>query len=460
MKDIALINVSDSFSRYPYLGIAYIASALEKKGFNVSIIDAAASNMKSADIVKSLINQKPRIIGISVMSTNLRRVYDLISKIKRTGIKATIVAGGSHITADPEIIKSMGISYAFSGECERTFPEFCEYFFNGKEKNIPSLKGFTGYIGGKYIANEPEWIENLDGLISPARHLLDMNSYFTPHSSGRITSMITSRGCVFDCIFCSGIDKGRVRYRSPENVVQELEEIKVKYNCVYVEFVDELFTLKREHVLGICKLIREHDISVSWGCGTRANMIHPELLSEMSSAGCSKITFGVESGNEKIRNDTLRKKVKDESYFEASRMCEKTGITPMFSFLFGNPGETKKNMLESVKFAKKLDPRVVYFSKTVALPSSSLFDKATREGLMGYDAWEQFMLGKRDLPLFIPKGLNDREVNKIYKYAYRAFYLRPVYVWRRLLELRNRDNIKNLISSIRVYIRTTRSRYK
>jgi len=461
MTDVILINTEGLYptyaSRYPYLGIAYLASALENEGLKVGIIDAAALGTEPSDIASIVGSEAPGVVGITTISTSLRQIRSLIEEIRKRHIDTEIVLGGTHVSADPHVVELMGVRYGFAGECERVFPIFCKSILNGRSSEINNLPGLINN-NGQLVVNGPELIADLDNLAFPARHLLRNEKYYSIHMNGRATSMLASRGCPYNCIFCSRVSKTKVRCRSPENIIGEMHEIRDNYGCKYIHLADEVFTVNREWVLSVCELMQRERTKITWGCKTRADLIDAELITEMKAAGCKEICFGVETGSERTRK-LLNKNIGDQLYLSAFNMCKEAGISPRAAFMLGHPGETREDIECSIRFAKQLNAGITTFQITMILPASQLFDMSIEEGGIQADRWNQFALGLADVPFYIPPSCSQDEMLELYQEALRRINYRPKYIVGRLAALRSADDVKQLWRAF-LASRSFRKRYQ
>ncbi len=418
--DCLLINPPDEFSRYPYLGLCYLCASLLEQGLKAEILDSAALGLPNKEIMEIISSKKPKIIGISIMSTTLRSAYQLIQLIQSNYPDGVIVVGGAHINADPEIIKVMGVTYGFRGDCEFVFPEFCKKILRNEEP-----KGLSGLIVNRkdtLKANKPAFIENLDLLPFPHYESLPLDKYFSLSSGLKTISTITSRGCPYRCIYCSKLQKAKIQYLSIENVVKQLELAIDRYNFQWIEFVDEIFTINRERTVEFCERIIESSLNFYWGCRTRADFIDDALLRLMKKAGCSKIYFGVESGSERIRF-LDNKKISNEKYTEAVRLCHKNKIETMCYYIIGHPTETKEDIRKTIKFSLKLKSDLAYFFKMIPIPNSKLFEMASNSGQIAENIWTEYMLGKSQHPIYYPETVNKKTMDRLYRLAWIKFYL-------------------------------------
>jgi anaerobic magnesium-protoporphyrin IX monomethyl ester cyclase len=415
-----LINPADDFSRYPYLGLCYLAGSLIKRNISVQILDSSALGLTNESIINHILDCRPSIIGISIMSMSLPLCYTLIKLIQNKYPEGILVVGGAHINADPEIIKDMDVRYGFHGECETTFVDFCEALIVGKDpKNIP---GLLFNHGGEVRKNPPAKIDDINELAMPAYELLPLDKYYSPSTSRRTISFITSRGCPYNCVYCSKLSQIKYRALTPENVVNQIEILVKHFGIQWIEFVDEIFTLSKGRTIDICEKIIANNLDFNWGCGTRADRIDEELLKIMKKAGCQKIGFGIESGVERVRyND--HKKISNSQIIEAINLCRKYKITSICSFIFGHPTETELEMKETLNFSIKLKSDFNYYFKMMPIPNSELYEIAKNTNKIPADVWRSYMLGEISHPVFYPETIDKESMDKIYRWAWIRFYL-------------------------------------
>jgi radical SAM superfamily enzyme YgiQ (UPF0313 family) len=420
--DCLLISPPESFSPYPYLGLCSLAGSLIENGIHTQIIDSSALQLSLKELLLKIINLKPQIIGISVMSTMLRQCYRIIQAIKIHSPDATIVVGGAHINADPSILPHLGVPYGFRGDCEDVFPRFCKLILDRKDP--ASINGLIVNDHGNIRANEIAFISDLNKLAAPAYNLLPLTKYRIPHSNTQLISISASRGCPFNCIFCSKLERKPHRSLKIDKIIAQLELLINEYNIKWIEFADEIFTLKRQWVIDLCKNILKKRFHFYWGAETRADMIDEELLKLMSMAGCRKLGFGVETGSERIRF-LENKKIDNALYIRAIHLCKKYKIKTIASYILGHPTETKEELYQTLNFASKLQTDIAYFNKMILIPNSEIFQMAKESDPTLSGAWSAFMLGKKGLPLFYPDSVSKKIVDKVYNIARKRFRVSP-----------------------------------
>ncbi len=432
MSSVVLINPpvpgKKPALKIPALGIAYLASALRNENIGVKIIDAPALGLDLEAVSKEVSELKPELVGITATTPLSNSAYQL-ARLLRKEVK-WIILGGSHASAVGNKIfeECPELDFGFRGEAEEVFPAFARKLLNG-EKNLD----LPGVIRpGR--ESDPVLIPELDRLPLPAWDLLPMSSYRHPLSPGRqVATMLTSRGCPYQCIFCDKSICGiRFRPRSPEHVLKEIELLYHDFGVRTIIFYDDLFTRDLERVKEICRKILERGIKISWKCEARANILNASILGEMRKAGCEVIAFGIESSHQKSL-DWLNKGVTVEQIKEAVRLTKQAGIKVLGYFIFGLPPETYEEELQSVEFAIGLGLDYVQFASLSPFPGTRLYDLAVEKGWYREAAGpapEEY--GERR-PLVITDYWTEDRLQQILKQAYRRFYLRPGYLFRTAL---------------------------
>ncbi len=276
--------------KVPPLGLAYLGAVLEKSGYSVRILDLNAEPNLSSNFKNILLEDKPEIVGISCLTPFYSAVLSL-ARITKELTNARVVVGGAHATALPEeLLESTVIDYVVLGEGESTLVELTDSLLRGKNKP-DTIKGIAYIKDNKFYKTTPrEYIQNLDVLPFPARHLLPIDKYKSPqYKQSKVTSIITSRGCPYSCIFCDYrfLMGPKFRRRSPQNVVTEIIECIRKYNIQHVSFRDSTFTFDEKWIYEFCQLIHNSNVKIDWDCNGRVNLVTVKMLDEMKKAGCS-----------------------------------------------------------------------------------------------------------------------------------------------------------------------------
>jgi anaerobic magnesium-protoporphyrin IX monomethyl ester cyclase len=382
-------------NRVPPLGLAYIAAALEKGGFQVKILDNYLLNL-STDYVKLKIRRlAPEIVGIGCSSNTYERCVETAKAVKDVLPSCKVVVGGPHPTSMPEsVLQHPEIDYVVLGEGERAIVELATNIAKGEgDSAIATIPGVAYKHEKKIIKNAPRFINDLDQIPYPARHLLSMHLYDREIeflSVRPVDTMNIIRGCPYNCTWCNVKELWgqKVRAFSPLRVVEEIEHLVNKYGSKGIYFVGDNFTIQKKKTIEICKLIKKYKLDIEWVCDTGVNLISRELLKIMKGAGCRTIWFGVESGSAPILKKT-RRDITLQQAIHAFKLCKEEGIQIASSFMLGIPGETAKDLKATFEFAKKLDPDWCRFNIFIAYPGCSLYEEILQKGL--YDRVEDFL---------------------------------------------------------------------
>lgn len=431
----------------PPLGIAYIAAMLEKEGHAVKIIDGPAlatmCGYGFSELCKDVSVFQPDVIGISISTSQIDYAKKSISIIKHIIPSAVIIIGGPLISATPSALLSFSdVAYGVYGEADMTFPLIVKKI--GQKKSLKHLEGviWREKKGVQYL--KPIIITDLDSLPMPARHLLPMNIYRpSPANYRRLpaTTMITSRGCPYHCIYCSKPTEGtQYRYHSAERVVREIEYLIQEYHIKDIQIFDDTFTLIPSRIENICKLIIEKKLDIGWNCMTRIDKVTSDLLKLMKQAGCYEIGIGVESGSDRILK-LIKKGITTERVRKCVKDAHIVGLDVRGFFMIGFPTETKEEILQTIAFAKELDVDIAQFMVATPFPGTELWEIAKQHGTVNED-WSTFTFYAPTEAPYSSDILSGGEIRALYKKAFTSFYLRPEYIIKQILKIRTTRDIK------------------
>lgn len=411
--------------KVPPLGLAYLASVLERDGHDAKIIDAPALELSTSQIKNELDKEQPEIIGVTATTPTVYNAFEVIRAAKEVCPDSFTVLGGPHPSFLPiETLKECPVLDAVCiGEGEETVVELAEAM--KRDRKLSDVKGISFKSkGNAAMKTLPRpLIKELDSLPFPAWHLLPMDKYTVLGKKSVICHIMSSRGCPFQCTFCSSslLFGKRYRARSAKNVVDEMEYLASKYHPESIEFSDDEFTLDRRRTEAICDEIKERRLSVPWACSSRVDTISNSLLEKMKKAGCFFIYYGIESGSQRVLN-LIKKGIRIEQVEKTVRLTKEAGINTLGSFIIGFPDETKKEIEETVKLSRKLKLDYAQFSIATPYPGTELYEVAKREGLLLTEDWSKYTAAK---PVMAMKNLNVEEISKLFRKAYMKFYLSP-----------------------------------
>jgi len=380
------------------LGLAYIAAVLRDNGHLVEVLDLNALRLKSGEIEARLRKSDYDVAGIGAIVTVYREVKRLIQQLKSFHPERPVMVGGSVGTSIPHIImEKTAADIACIGEGEVTALEIVSSL--ERKEALEKVAGiWFKQPDGHIIKNPPRKpIRSMDTLPLPAWDLFPMEIYlvnpvgapnrnkWVDGDSGeefvRSMNVSATRGCPYKCIYCYHDFMGQgYRFRSPENIVAEIEALFERYGVEYIHFMDDEFCMRKDFVMEFCRLFKARfDGKVTWGCAGRVNLMTEDLIRTMADSGCVIIGYGIESGSQKML-DAMKKQVTVAQAKQALRWTQKYTEWPACSFMIGTPGETRETIQETIDFCKELDlaPEVIFFM--TAYPGTELYEKAMEEG--------------------------------------------------------------------------------
>ncbi len=381
----------------PPLGLLYIAASLEANGHEVRVLDLDLERHLTAGIGDFCREYAPGVVGLSGLTPQMDNVYAIAREIRRALPGAIMLCGGAHASALPErtMNECAELDAVLVGEGERSFVEAAE---GGDFAEIP---GAVFREGGEIRRGKPlQPIQDLDSIPDPARHLVDLKKYagWSPFEKRPSTHVIASRGCPFNCVYCSekAVFGFGHRRRSPKRVVDEIERLVKTCGIREVAFYDDLFTANKKWVMDICDEIIARKLGVSWKALSRVDTVSQELLDKMKQAGCWLLFLGYESGSQKIL-DNINKKITLEQSVQATKMARKAGIKVFGFFMIGNKGETPETIRETIRFAHKVKPDFCQFSIVRPDPGSPLYHEFESEIGAKHLTWSQYYAFPKDL---------------------------------------------------------------
>jgi radical SAM superfamily enzyme YgiQ (UPF0313 family) len=446
MNDIIFIHSPVTYNKktaayldFPRMGTMYMASILEQEGYEVGILDNRDNHYSIAEIVEIIRRQKPKIVGHSSMTSNIRGTVQLAKALKQEfGDSISFGLGGPHSSADPEIITRFPyFDWTITGEADITIVGVAHKIIK---------EGFR--IKGIFEGEAPM---KLDSITYPAWHLIDWQRY-------QITTnnIMASRGCPFRCVFCSIPAIKRIsRFRSPKNVVDEMIAIQQYTGKKMYTFLDDTLTLNRQFTVNLMQHIIDAKLNIKFEGHTRANLIDEELVILMKKAGLVEMIFGVESGSERVRNQVIGKGVSDESIDNAMQLCKKHKISADMYLMLSFPTETKEEVEETINYPGKTKPNIFGLHITIPLPGARIWDIALAEGVIPPDTIDRYIRGEfgegfnNTWPLYVNKEMSLKYLKDAQHRAYRNYYFTPGYVWHRIKnDIKSLDAIKKDIIQV------------
>ena len=409
------------------LGLAYLGAVAEQAGHEVTIIDCQAEKLTYEAFRARIARTPSEVIGVTATTLLYKSAMKLITIAKQTQPQAVTVLGGSHGTFWDEnaLNEYPSLDIVVRREGEQTFIELLERLQT--QSGLSSLLGITYRNKDKITRNaDRPFIEDLDSLPFPAHHLLPLENL--KHNGKILFPLISSRGCVYWCDFCSTVRMfGRgYRMRSAKKVVDEMQFVHDKYGVDQVTFYDDAFTVDRDRVVKICDELHARKLHMIWDCGTRVDMVDRELMKIMRDAGCIAVWLGVESGSEAIL-EAMNKSIKLNQTRLAYKTAHDVGLMTIANVVLGFPGETEQTARETIRFVKELDPDDVGFYVATPYPGTPMYEQVVKNGWLRVTDFDKYDTAT---PTFETPQLSMERIRQIRYKAYQQFYLRPSYVFK------------------------------
>ncbi|MFC1888454.1 B12-binding domain-containing radical SAM protein [Thermodesulfobacteriota bacterium] len=383
---ISLIRPRVQNAPDPPLGILSIATQLKTAGYEVQVLDPSPEDVS---IYQKIIEFQPDILGLSILTTQFSLARLLIKWIRNNLPQTLVIAGGIHPTALPrKTLEDADVDVVIIGEGEITTQELCKKYESGR--------GFEGIPGTAYLCDgkikfeqQRPFIRDLDSIPIIDRSLLDFDKYLRPPGNirgllfYRATSIISTRGCPFACMFCSckAVFGNKIRRRSVDNVMEEIRALKKNYNIDALWFLDDTLTQKPERTIELARAFQKANLKIKWNCQGHVKKMSLNLFKEMKNSECVQVEFGIESGSPRIL-EVLRKEITIEDIIKCFSFAKEVGMRTLANIMIGNPTETEKDIEMTYHLAKKIKPDHVVVSFTTPLPGSELYEWSLKEGFL------------------------------------------------------------------------------
>jgi radical SAM superfamily enzyme YgiQ (UPF0313 family) len=423
------------------LGTLYVAACLLEAGHAVRLFNGAF--LTHREILRRVGEFGPQVAGIYSTAFGWPGALQTATDLKLADPALFVCAGGPYPIAVQERCFANGdspLDAVVTGEAEHTLVELVERLAQGR--GLEGVLGVAFRQRGRIVKNPPRpLIENLDALPFPQRSLLEgAERYLPPPATYRrapVATLITSRGCDRRCLFCFQIDRERsagrrgVRLRSVPNVLLEIE-LCLAQGYREIKFLDDSFAADYDRALELCRAIKVRGLDFTWFASACANQVDQRLLTAMREAGCWAVLIGAESGVQKNLN-TLRKGCTLDQIRRAVRTAKASGLQVSTPFVFGIPGETFEEALQTIDFAIDLDADFANFHCLTPFPGTDLYDRSTEYGQLSPDLKDYTYQGAA----FAPRTLTRKEIQRLRQRAFQRFYSRPSFLWRRLRAVRS-----------------------
>jgi anaerobic magnesium-protoporphyrin IX monomethyl ester cyclase len=463
MADVILINPAYSNIIYknakikagvplnPLLNLALLARPVIEAGYEARILDLNIGNNSDSFLGKEIRKEKPRFAGITSTTPLYPEAKRLAQFIKEISPDTVLIIGGAHGTTFPEeVLKDSAFDIVAMGEGDFIMRDLLT---TGNPGNIKGLVFKEN--GGIVNTGRAGYIKNLDELPLPAWDLYDLDKYDKYSLSNRKSPpgyLETSRGCPWGCVFCNKNIHGRkFRPKTAERVVDEIEYM-LKSGFKEINILDDTFSTDLDRIKSICDKIMRRGLRFPWHPlnGMRVDRADKELFIMMKKAGCYKVSFGIESGNQDIL-DKAGKGINLQQVRDAVSRARQLGFETFGYFMIGLPGETEETLKDTINFANELKLDMAKFNIAVPLPGTEIFEEWDRMGLIKTKDWSKYNFYSPHYEIYEHPELSHRTIAKYYKRAYRSFYFSPFYLIRRFVR-GLKDGI--LLRDIQLFLQT------
>jgi len=437
------------------LGIGYLAGVLEKAGHEAHIFDFQLRDSTEKQLISKIIGEDFGLFGISAVTSAARQAYDTARLLKKYRSAVPVALGGPHASAVREnVFDECGhIDFLAFGEGEGAIIDIVNAILNKSE--LRKIEGIAYKDNGKVITTgRRAYIKDLDSIPLPAYHLFDVDRYKYSPFPGQffklpMLNVITSRGCPFKCVFCDRASMGEAfRARSAENIIAEIELLMKRYGIREIRLHDDNFMVDRKRVRQFCELILEKKLDIVWRCAARVDLVDRETLSLMRKAGFVSISFGIESGSERILKN-IKKGITKEQVRIALGICKEYGIETKGFFMMNLPGETIEDVEETIRFSRELPLDWASYQIAFPIPNTELREMVVKNNYM-IDSlkWYNWDTQMSNSVYYEQPGLPSAYLRKAMKQAWLGFYLRPRIIFNFLERVRDLRTFKSYLKGL------------
>ncbi len=433
------------------ISLATSAAILRDKGMEVRITDGSVEELTREQVSNIISDWKPDLVVINTATSSIEYDVGTASLVKNAYPEAKTIVLGIHPSARPDDCFAIdeNLDMAARGEPEYTIRDAALAMRDGSD--LGNVLGLSWRSDGEIHHNEKRpFIEDLNALPYPAWDLIDTNYYRMPFSGNRFLLVGTARGCPYGCSYCTNkvYYGAKVRQRSPERIVDEMEWAGKEFGIYDFLFWSESFTTDQQNAIDTAREIIKRGLKVTWVCNSRVDTVSPELLRTIKEAGCFMIGFGIECGNQDVL-DSIKKGATLQDAIQAVRMAHDAGLEVTGHCVLGLPGETKETMNQTVEFAKFLKIDYAQFYCAVAFPGSRLFDQCNENGWLDTLDWKRY---EQNFSVITTPRLESKEVTKARERAVMRYYSQPRLVLHNLNKIRSGSDVVYFAKTLKNYL--------
>ena len=460
MSTLLIKPYSNLSNVLPPIGLGYLSSSLKKQGISSNIIHCYKDGIDIPGLIDLIKKEQIKCVGVTCCSNDHFWLERLANELKLLP-EVYLVVGGPHATGLSKQLMELipRINFIIRSEGESSFPLLVKHILKN-DLGDPVLSTIHNLVwknsSFKLIENPIEVPQDLDLIGLPDWDQLAPKQYsrFSPHGgfakTPPVAQLITTRGCPYSCRYCGSylMNGKKIRTRSAESIIEEIKYLVETHKIKEIHIEDDNFTFHKDHVINVCTAIRKSGININFGLpnGVRIDRLDDKILKELKNTGFYFFSVGIESGSPTTLN-RMRKKLDLKKVGASIALIRKYNFRIKGFFMLGYPGETQKEILETIQFAKTLDIDQAFFSIYIPIPGTPEFHDLESRGRIDITKcnWENYYTGKFSTPPYVPDGMTADELKKLVSFAYRSFYLRPKTLFKVLSCVTSVSQIKHLM---------------
>lgn len=444
-------KAAEKLGIFPSLPLLGLAAWTRQHGYEVKIIDLHARNMLPAEAAKEIAEYNPHIVALTAKTLGWPAVIEIGQVARETCPEAVIVLGGPHLSLYPEESLSWPcFDIAVVGDGEETFLEICERVESGSD--FKDLAGTcVRFKSGEVVRYPPREVpRDIDRYPMSAWDLVDIPSYHCLTLLRPFATMVTTRGCPWHCGYCSQVYSEKLRFRSPELVVEEMEYLQKRHGVREIVMFDETFTIGKKRMQRFSELVLQKGLNVKFNIRARVDTVDRETLRLLKAAGLRSIHMGVEAGTDRVLK-IMNKQITRDQTRQAFRVAREEGIETRGYFMIGYYDATSEDIEETINFAASIGLDWASFSVATALPGTDLYTVAQERGYVDGDFWREYTVnGGGLLPQLETETFSAEQLRAFRTKAYLKFYLRPDLIRRKFSKSEGRDELMEMMGGATV----------
>ncbi|RLC82083.1 MAG: hypothetical protein DRJ03_10660 [Chloroflexi bacterium] len=436
----------DKYLQYPIF-LGYSAAQLWRAGHKVFYIDSVMNDLSPDETWAHVDHLRPDAIFMETTTPSIKFDYQNITIMKERSGGALVLSGGPHVTVfSAEALQECdALDIVIKQEFDIRIAQVLDNL-----DNLTNIPGITFRQNGQIVDTGTAVLcEDLDSLPFPDRDTIPFERYHEAwYSRLPFINIMTSRGCPYRCTFClwpNAMYGHKQRFRSVNNVIDELKYEIERRGIREINIDDGTFTTNKARVIEFCQKLRSNQINLLWTCNGRVDNVDKEMLLEMKASGCKMIRYGVESGSPEVLK-RIRKGYTLDQVQHSFKLTQEVGIIALGGFMFGFPYDTRKTVEQTLQLAKDLNPDMAQFSICMPYPGTTMYTEALEAGKIVAKEWCEYDMTHG--PVVEMKGIAREELRHILSRAYREFHFRLAYFWRTLRNIHNLDEFRRVMRSV------------